>query len=522
MKIQNSKFKVAHYSSGNSHANFTDMNNLYNRGLVSNDTTALGAIGVLASSMSLGAGKSPLMDLARGADTVMVDSDNYEWEFIINGYRPARILEDVEPANLFKGMGQQTFKIKLDVDWFVETDVLVPTDSKRYNVRIMSTPVRDGDGTIYEVKLSSMDETLFLPQEFVAPSTLWTKLASTVSEASQVGGSMHFDAYSKIKFRSFLTTFRKQYSITADAASQKVNGSNLTLADKVIVGGSNKDESSEAFQKRMSMAMKQKSDGWYWASMADIKFGNEFEMELERHMFYGRMSSNTEDPRTGYVIKMGPGFQELMEDGNQYYYNKLTLKLLTDFFRGLFFDRIKFGDRNIVMWTGEIGLTLFDEAIREVTQGMFKDMKDFFIEKTGESLAPGGPAGLKYVDRPYRQFQGSLGGSFTVVHMPSYDDTTFHTKLDENGYPLESRRFTFVSLGTKDGFGSNIAYVKPKMNGSRSGHTAGLYGPNGPTNNGLMSHSGDFYTIHRLEKCGIMIKDVTLTGELIPSELRGY
>src|SRR5574343_563281 len=228
MKIAQSKFAVLKMAADNQHANFTTLNHLYTRGLIGNDTTAFGAIGFLASTYSLGQGKSPLLTLAKNADVQEVENTHFEWEFMINGYRPSLLMADVESGNSYKGLGQSKFKIKLDVNYYVEGDVICRTDSKRYNMRISETPVSDGDGTIYTVKLVTDDISLFVPSEFFTPGTKYTKLASTYSEASVRGGSMYFEDFSKIKFRSWTTLFRKQYSITAHAAKTKITN-NLAL-----------------------------------------------------------------------------------------------------------------------------------------------------------------------------------------------------------------------------------------------------------------------------------------------------
>lgn len=524
MKIAQSKFAVMKVAADNQHANFTTLNHLYSRGLIHNDTTALGAIGFLASTYSLGQGKSPLLTLAKNADQIEVNGTHYEWEFMINGYRPALVLEDVESSNAYKGIGQGKFKIKLDVTWYVEGDVVCPTDAKRYNLRIMETPQTDGDGGIYTVKLVTDDPTLYVPAEFFAPGTKFTKLASTYSEASVRGGSTQFEDFSRIKFRSWTTLFRKQYSITAHAAKTKIT-SNLALGDKVLLTSLAEGDTSQIAAEKVAKALKSgKTEGWYWGNLADIKFIAEFDKEKELALMYQRSSETMVDPSTGFPILQGPGLQELFEDGNQHYYNVFSIQLVKDFLMDIFFNRVAYDQRNIVMWTGEVGLNLFDEAIAKITQGMFKDMTDFFVKQDGGSFGTAALSGLSYAETPFTMYKFKLGGSLKVMHLPAYDDKTFNTKLDENGFPLESRRFTFMNIGLGDGLNKNICYVRdndPSM-GSRYGYTAGMYNPFGPSAGGMMSHSGDYYTIHRLDQCGIMIKDVTKTGELIPSELRGY
>jgi hypothetical protein len=521
MKIAQSKFAVLKMAADNQHANFTTLNHLYTRGLIGNDTTAFGAIGFLASTYSLGQGKSPLLTLAKNADVQEVENTHFEWEFMINGYRPSLLMMDVESGNSYKGLGQSKFKIKLDVNYYVEGDVICPTDSKRYNLRVSETPVNDGDGTIYTVKLVTDDISLFVPSEFFTPGTKYTKLASTYSEASVRGGSMHFEDFSKIKFRSWTTLFRKQYSITAHAAKTKITN-NLALGDKVLITALANGETPEQASEKVANAVKTgKNSGWYWGNLADIKFIAEFDREKEMALMYQRSSETMQDNETGFPVLQGPGLQELFEDGNQKYYNVFSIQYVKDFLMDIFFNRVAYDQRNIVMWTGEVGLNLFDEAIARITQGMFKDMTDFFVKQDGGSFGSAALSGLSYSETPYTMYKFKLGGSLKVMHIPAYDDKTFNTKLDENGFPLESRRFTFMNIGLGEGLGNNITYIK-EPNSARYGYTAGLYNPFGPSTGGMMSHGGDWYTIHRLDQCGIMVKDITKTGELIPSDLRGY
>ena len=308
--------------------------------------------------------------------------------------------------------------------------------------------------------------------------------------------------------------------MTGDAAQRKLNG-NLTEADLLILAGRKQGESQENFQNRIQKAMNSPiKNNMYITSVAEVKFNKEFEMEKELHLMYQRSSSTVVDESTGYYVNQGPGLQEILEDGYREYYNTFSIGLVRDFLTDIFFGRVAYDQRNVVMWTGEIGLRLFDEAINQITQGYFKDMKDYFIKVDGNSLVPGGPTGLSYTETPWTQYKFKLGGSLTVMHMKAYDDVTFNTILDENGYPAESSRFTFVNYGLGDGFGKNIAYLKSSRDVAY-GYTGGLSNPYGNNQGSLMSHAGDFWTVHRMEDAGIMVKDVTKCGELIPAVLRG-
>lgn len=82
-------------------------------------------------------------------------------------YRCARVVENLEPSNTTPGLNGTTFRIKLDLDYYHYPDVLV-TEDNNYSVQVTDiSPVTDGTGTIYTVRL--MDEN---PQAFVPPSLL--------------------------------------------------------------------------------------------------------------------------------------------------------------------------------------------------------------------------------------------------------------------------------------------------------------------------------------------------------------
>jgi hypothetical protein len=75
-------------------------------------------------------------------------------------------------------------------------------------------------------------------------------------------------------------------------------------------------------------------------------------------------------------------------------------------------------------------------------------------------------------------------------------------------------RFTFLDFSNGGTDGSNIEWVD-KKNGFKSGYIAGLQNPYGPNNGDIMTHTGDWYSMHCQKQFGIHIEDVTKCGELI-------
>lgn len=58
-------------------------------------------------------------------------------------------------------------------------DVLTPgTSNKKYQVRVQSQSIKDGDGYIYVVRMNSDDPQAFLPVKYLKPGQQWGKLFS--------------------------------------------------------------------------------------------------------------------------------------------------------------------------------------------------------------------------------------------------------------------------------------------------------------------------------------------------------
>ena len=82
MKLSQSKFGIikAPMLTGDRNwgMNYTNLNNLYQAGLIKTDVDALGGMGQLASMKTLFDGTAPLLELAQGADVVTIEGNKVE------------------------------------------------------------------------------------------------------------------------------------------------------------------------------------------------------------------------------------------------------------------------------------------------------------------------------------------------------------------------------------------------------------------------------------------------------------
>lgn len=427
---------------------------------------------------------NPLTFMLSGKSERTINQTAWEWEKKGASTRPLVLVENVElAANTTPGRFKQNFKIKLDEDWYIPGDIIHPgTSNKKYQVRIQTQPYRQGNGWIYEVRGMWDDPQMFLPTQYLQPGTQWAKLFAQYEEAAEQSGSTQYSL--PIAMQNRMSRFRKTYRVTGDAANE-------VLAVKIA-------DSTGKFHDS-------------WIKYAEVEYWEQWYRELERGHWYSR-STDTVLGANGRPIYSGPGVQEQLEDSHVHYYSVLTARLIEEYLMDIFYSRVKPGkDRHIKAFTGEYGMIQFHRAIMEWQQkkGFIQVVDKLFVDKTSSEYHENGlVAGYQFV-----KYRMANGATLELIHNPLYDDREINFEIDPvTGYPMESQRFTFLDFSKeKEG---NIVLMN-KANSFKLGYVAGLQSPYGPTNNKIMSHSGDYYDMHVQKQQGIHIDDVGRCGELI-------
>lgn len=417
---------------------------------------------------------NPLTAMTKGMGrTNEIESFDWEWELMGASNRPLTAIA----AAAGTGVGNTPFTLTLDEDWFKPGDVINPSaGAERLLVRIQSGPAPAGGGFTYVCKIVSDDAVMALSAAQAAAGVQWTKMFSVYEEGGDQSGSTTYAM--PMKLRSQLSTYRKEYSITGDAANQALVVALMDAEGKVY-----KD--------------------YKWLKYAEAEYWIQWHKEIERGLWYGQMS-NTVAGANGRAARTGPGVQELLKDSHIHVYNTLTEKLIREYLLDIFFGRVDMSNRNLVAYTGEYGMLAFHQAMANAS-APFLTTDSKFISGEGQNLAFGGQF-VKYI--------GPNGITLTLRHNPLYDDREINTVMHPDlQVPVESMRFTFMDFGGKGGE-SNIKYVK-KKGGYKLGYVSGLQTPYGANKGGLMSNAKDAYTMIVHDQCGVQIDDVTRCGELI-------
>lgn len=467
------------------HSNMTDMNHLGAMLAIKPEVFA-SKMTQLFTSQSYYSNNPLSAMMSEYANERTIDKSSWEWPLKAATTRPLVIMENVEPdSNTTPGKFKQDFKIKLDEPWWVPGDNITPgTSNKKYQLRIVESPVKNGTGWIYLVRGMWDDPAMYLPVRYLAQGQQWGKLFSQYEEGAEQSGSTQYS--SPITLANRMSRFRKHYRVTGDAAQE-------VLAVKM-----------------------QASDGkWYdsWIKYAEVEYWRQWYREIEKGYWYSR-STDTVMGAGGRPLYTGPGIQEQLEDSHIHRYSHLSARLIEEYLMDIFYSRIKPGaGREIVGFSGEYGMLNFHRAIQDLQEkrGFIQVVTDTFINKTRSEYHTNA---LSY-GYQFTEYKMGNGITLKMVHNPLYDDREINFEIDPiTGRPMESQRITFLDFS--NGNNKNIELLT-KRNSLKVGYVPGLQNPYGPANKSMMAHSGDYYEMHCQVQKGAHIEDVGRCGELILS-----
>lgn len=422
-------------------------------------------------------------------NTLTVANREYEWDLHAQSDKAVEVIEDTTAGTNMPGQYGNLVTIALADKFFETTDVLLADDNFT-QVRVESEPVPFGAGWLYTARLVNPDQNAFVSPEFLRPGARWSKEFSAVEEFSAKGGGHVFST--PFKLRNHLTTLRKSYTVTRNAAK--------TVMVIELFDPNDSSKSTKLWTKLSE-----------WTAMAN------WYRELDKSYVYAQYNKNANGEVTllgenKRPVFIGAGMRQQISPANIRYYTKLTYAILDEFLLDLSYAANKWGgDVKFVALTGKMGLREFDNAIKEHARGnnITVTTAGTFISGKGAELDfTGYFSSVKFLN----------GIELMVKEFSPYDDITRNRLLHPiTQKPIESYRFTILNFGRKDGV-ANIRKVALQDSEMAYWHVAGSTDPMGGVSKSIgtgRSTGLDGYEVHFLSECGIMISDPTSCGELI-------
>jgi hypothetical protein len=429
----------------------------------------------------------PLLGMTAAKGNIKeIDNEVYRWYLQGAEEKCARVIENLEINNPTAGIGRTTFRVKLDLDYFMSPDVLMGEDPD-YSLQILEGPIQDGTGYIYTVRIQTDDNTKFFPAELMQPGKEFSKVWTTVSsEFNEEFGTQQYN--SSFQLESQVSAFAQKFTLTDKALRQQ---------GRISV--------DFGYTDPMTGKMKKVTK---FLPMAEAKMHNELYQSMEAQYTYGERSTY-EGNNKRYWKKTGPGIRQILRDGHREVYSgTLTEQRLIDYLMDIFFSRVDEGDRKVTVMTGTMGSIMFHDMLAASSRA-FLQIDTHWTTKLSEN-----PRHLSY-GAQFTHYQGPEGIEVTLIKNPMYDSTKYCKRMhpDYPGRPIDSWRMTFLDFGSTDGE-ANIQMLKVKDT-YRYGYQSGTVGPMGPVQGGDVNALIAGCTWFTEGTGGVWMKDPTKGGELI-------
>lgn len=154
------------------------------------------------------------MTMGKSGGTMEIPAEFWRWRLMGAEEKAARVVELVDTTTT-PGLNFTTFRVKLDLDYFMHPDVLMPEDNE-FPCAIVDGPVQDGTGYIYTLRLQTDNPSTFLDPKYLQSGRQWSKVWTTVqSEYNGQFGTQQTAA--AFMLESHLGYFAQKISVTDKA-----------------------------------------------------------------------------------------------------------------------------------------------------------------------------------------------------------------------------------------------------------------------------------------------------------------
>ncbi len=426
------------------------------------------------TSQTLSDRKSGLQEWIMGMGGVEdVDTNEVRWKV---WYKPERRFYSLGNPNsdqAYYGQGGYPFKVRLTVDWFKKFDVIAPINNKRMAVIIQGDPRGVAGSFEYDVIMHvAPTYQSALPKEYLSKNGLeWVKLGTVASDM----GSNHWSAivvgyqWAWLQFAVNMTTMQYEFKIEQEAHEKwgNLEISRCGVDDMVPEKGSSKITNFLEMEAKAQM-----------------------DEEVDMMMLWGTQTSHMVDLK-GQRMTTSPGLFQYLEESNDNTYHATSrgFKKVINTISANWFDRVAIQNRRITLYTGEGGLEVFHQFVKDE----YGDLAvvtpyDFILGEADPFEA--GRKGYSLNNYQFTKFKLPIFGEVTVAHWPLLDNTRVNGVLmPGTNKPVSSYEF----LAFDSGFGKPNVRMLRRKSKDFSLIIPGLYSPIGMVgpNNPLYKQPSD-------------------------------
>jgi hypothetical protein len=432
---------------------------------------------------------TPLLSaLEKPTSTMILDgmSDSWTWE-MDKPIVPAQVVENLESGNSTPGINKQVFRIKFDRDWFAEGDVITADAFSGKNVRVVDNGIfRSSDGWIYSVQLVTDDATEYFPAQYLAEGQEFKKLYFIGGEYNDKGSKVLHAGKMKL-MNSLGGEIRTELGITDWADALTVQVSSVTF-----------DENNKPIKVNDSR----------WFKRAEIAAWAQHRRMKENYLVFGTAGGNLSGA-SAYDVRSSMGAWQMLHLGNVNYYPQLSTKVLSENIGDMFYQRVSQEQRDVDLYTGELGFILLHEAVLNNINGLGNLLMP--IDKVTDGRGMDMTYGFQF-----KAFRMLNGGTVRLKHLKTLDD--FDTKAERGRGRFGRMSATFIGFDMSPDGKDNCMIVKRKTRQDDYwGYLPGTASPFGPVKGGISVSKKAGYDMWINSRLGFHMQDVTKSFVLKPN-----
>ena len=443
------------------------------------EPTDMGPIDIWAQMQKV---EMPLYQMSSFGGKNIIEVDNvrgeFKWQTPISQDLPF-VTEDIEPANLAKGIDGTSFKVKFNKREFGHGDIV---SYDKYNGVEMIVSAEDdilpiGDGFIYTMYLVNNDSYKYLDNKFLKAGTKFFRKGSARGEY----GERFSDISTKSGYREFYNYVggaeaHVHYSISSRADMMLKKGMNADGTVPVTEIWRNFDRSMDPTVSSIEDMVGKMGKDYVKRAMANGDLSRTFltkleaahltkiATDIETYLMWGHGGRVRQDGPDD--IRLSVGLWKQLDNSFKRVYNKSSFSLemfraeLYNFYNG----RVEFEGpdpkRKIVVQTGLGGMRMVNEAIkREAASQNFTINAGEGGNGIGAIKGQGMNLGFGYA---YTSYVIPFLANVEFVINPAFDNV--HTNDIENpvidGHALSS--YSFIIFDVTDNSQDNIYMLKLK------------------------------------------------------------
>jgi hypothetical protein len=365
------------------------------------------------------------------------------------------------------GRGNVPFDVEFEDNWFIYGAIIM--GPSRTQCRVMEEPEKVASGGYrYRLQLTgSGGDNNSVPLSDLVSGVRWSQVYTAFTHSGSKGTNNRTMTPSRMYNQ--INTYRRSFTFEGIAPDRTMN---LTINTK-------------------------KGKFNTWGPWENMQFMKKMQDELEFLYWYSELNKSPAgniplQDYNGKPIKLGSGIFDQIPNWEPY--AELTAKRLNDLMYDIFFNIHDAEKKQIMLYTGSLGMRLFDQALKSELSN-FQVVDTLIHTKNGEDLKYG-----KY----YTTMRTVEGHEITLRKLPLLDygpEARTSPNHPDYNLPLSSGKMIFLDQSTYNGE-PNIQHVTRKGREMIMGEIDGMTN-SGSSSSTKISTDFDGASVHYLKECGI-------------------